>query len=190
VQVLVLCHAEHDPVGDRVVRELPGVLVGDPGRELLERGVGEATQRAHRAVVALEHRLHPLALQEHRVDVPGDDQVVADDDRVPALFRGPAPDPVLPGTVALAEHRVDEPVVRGKVVLGEEVHLESGLGHPREPRMVGGPGLLVVVAPQAVGDVVVREPFLGDRDMAVDELADGRLDLGKDLRLGEVFRAQ
>ena len=103
VQVLVGGDPDHDPVGDRVVRVAPGVAVRDPGRELLEGDVGEAAQRVGRVVVvALLELGHPAALERDRIDVAGDGQVVAQDDRVAALLRGPAADPVDPRPVALA----------------------------------------------------------------------------------------
>ena len=163
VQVLVGGDADHDPVGDRVVRVAPGVAMRDPRGELLERDVGEAVERVRRVVVvALLELRHPAALEGDRVDVAGDRQVVAQDDGVAALLRGPAPDPVDPGAVALAEHAVDEPVVAGQVVLGQEADLEGRLGDAGQPRLVGRPGLLVEVAPEPVRDEVVREPLLGD----------------------------
>ena len=101
------------------------------------------------------------------VDVAGDREVVAQDDRVAPFLGRPASDPVDPGPVALAEHPVDEPVIGGQVVLGQEADLEGGLGHARQARLVGRPGLLVEVAPEPVRDVVVGEPLLGDLGVAV-----------------------
>ena len=169
MEVLVGRDADHDPVGDRVVGVAAGVLVRDPGRELLEGDVGEPAQGVRRVVVvALLELGHPAALERDRVDVPGDGQVVAEDDRVAALLGRPAAHPVDPRPVALAEHPVDEPVVAGQVVLGEEPDLERGLGDAGQPRLVGRPGLLVVVAAEPVGDEVVREPLLGDLGVALD----------------------
>ena len=168
VQVLVGRDPDHDPVGDRVVRVAPGVAVGDARRQLLEGDVGEAAQgRRGVVVVALLELGHPAALEQDRVDVAGDRQVVAQDDRVAALLGGPATDPVDPRAVALAEHPVDEAVVRGQVVLGQEADLEGGLGDAGQARLVRRPRLLVEVAPEAVRDVVVGEPLLGDPGVAV-----------------------
>ena len=86
-----------------------------------------------------------------------------------ALLGRPAPDPVDPRAVAVAEHPVDEAMVGGQVVLGQEADLEGRLGDPGQPRLVGRPRLLVEVAPQPIGDVVVREPLLGDLGVAVVE---------------------
>ena len=122
-------------------------------------------------VVALLELGHPAALEDDRVDVAGDRQVVAQDDRVATLLGGPPADPVDPRPVAPAEHPVDEPVVRGQVVLGQEVDLEGRLGDAGQPRLVGRPGLLVEVAPEPVRDVVVGEPLLGDLGVAVVEAA-------------------
>ena len=87
------------------------------------------------------------------------------------LLRRPAPDPVDPGAVAGAEHAVDEPVVAGQVVLGQQADLEGGLGDAGQARLVRGPRLLVEVAPQPVRDVVVGEPFLGDGRVTVVQAA-------------------
>ncbi len=172
VEVLVGGDPDHDLVRDRVVRVPAGIPVGDPGGELLEGDVSQTVKRVGRiVVVALLELRHPAALERDRVDVSGDGQVVAQDDRVPALFRRPAPDPVDPCAVAVAEHPVDQAVVRGQVVLGQEADLEGRLGDPGQPRLVGRPGLLVEVAPQAVGDVVVGEPLLGDLGVAVVQAA-------------------
>ena len=112
VQVLVRGDPDHDLVRDRVVRVAPGVAMGDARREFLERDVRQPVQRVRGVVVvALLELGHPAALEHDRVDVAGDRQVVAQDDRVATLLGGPAPDPVDPGAVALAEHAVDEPVV-------------------------------------------------------------------------------
>ena len=101
VQVLVGGDPDHDLVGDRVLGVAARVPVRDPRRELLERDVGEPAERVGRVVVvALLELGHPAALEQDRVDVAGDRQVVAQDDRVAALLGGPAPDPVDPRPVA------------------------------------------------------------------------------------------
>ena len=172
VQVLVGRDPDHDPVRDRVVRVAPGVAVGDARRQLLERDVGEPAQRRRRrVVVALLELGHPAALEQDRVDVAGDRQVVAQDDRVAALLGGPAADPVDPRPIALAEHPVDEPVVGGQVVLGQEADLERRLGDAGETRLVRRPRVLVEVAPEPVRDELVREPLLGDLGVAVVQAA-------------------
>ncbi len=77
------------------------------------------------------------------------------------------PDPVDPRAVALAEHPVDQAVVGGQVVLGQEADLERGLGHAREARLVRGPRVLVEVAAEPVRDELVGEPLLGDPGVTV-----------------------
>ena len=129
------------------------------------------------AVVALHDHAHPAALQERRVEVAGDGQVVAEHDRVATLLRGPAADPVDPGPVAPAEHAVDEPVVAGQVVLGQQPDLERDLGDARQPRLVRRPGVLVEIPAQAVGDEVVGEPLLGNLVMTVVQPPSLRLQL-------------
>src|SRR5207247_8231335 len=78
---------------------------------------------------------------------------------------------------------VDEAVVWGQVVSGEQVHLEGRLRDAGEPGLVRRPGLLVVVAPQAVWNVVVREPLLRHADVAIQQTRDRRLDLGEERRV-------
>ena len=95
-----------------------------------------------------------------------------------ALLGRPAADPVDPGAIAPPEHPVDEPVVRGQVVLGQEVDLERRLGDAGQARLVGRPGFLVEVPAQPVRDVVVGEPLLGDLRVAVVQA--GRLGLELD----------
>ena len=128
-------------------------------------------------VVALLELAHPAALEDHRVEVARDRQVVAQHDRVPALLGRPAADPVHPRPVALAEHAVDQAVVAGQVVLGQEADLERRLGDAGEPRLLRRPGLLVEVATEPVRDVLVGEPLLGDLEVSLDEAADLRLQL-------------
>ena len=112
MEVLVSRDPDHDLVGDRIVRIAPGVAMGDPGRQLLERDVGESPEQARGVVVvALLELGHPPALEGDRVDVSRDRQIVPEDDRVAALLGCPASDPVHPRAVALAEHPVDQPVV-------------------------------------------------------------------------------
>ncbi|GAA1037023.1 hypothetical protein GCM10009557_49370 [Virgisporangium ochraceum] len=120
--VLVGGHAGQQLVADRVAADVAGVAVGDPGRQLLEADVADAAE--HALVVGGEaafHVGHAGALQGHRVDGAGGEQIVTDGDAVAALLRGPAVDPRAPGTVA-AEADRDLVVVAGQVVLGEEVH--------------------------------------------------------------------
>ncbi len=81
-------------------------------------------------------------------------------------------------------------MVRGQVVLGEEVDLESGLGDARQPGLIRRPGLLVEIPALAVRNEVVGEPLLRDREVAVDELADGGFDLGKERSLAALAVGQ
>ena len=83
------------------------------------------------------------------------------------LLGRPPTDPGDPRTVALAEHAVDQPVVRGQVVLGQQTDLEGGLGDAGETGLVRRPRLLVKVAAEPVRDEIVGKPFLGDPGVAV-----------------------
>ena len=181
VEVLVGGDAQHDAVGHRILRVATGVAVRDARRHLLEGHVGEAAQRVDG--LALEAALelaHAAALEEHRVEVARHHQVVAQHDGVPALLGRPAAHPAHPGPLALPEHGMDEPVIAGQVVLRQEAHLERRLGHAREPRLVRGPWLAVVVSPQPVGDVLVGEPLLGHTCVPVVEPAHHGLKLGQE----------
>ena len=133
----------------------------DARRELLERHVRQArgAGRWSPGRSPSDHA-HPAALQQRRIEVAGDRQVVPEHDRVATLLRGPAADPVDPCAIAPAEHAVDQPVVAGQVVLGQQADLERDLGDARQPGLVGRPGLLVEVPPQAIGDELVGEPLL------------------------------
>ena len=71
-------------------------------------------------------------------------------------------------------------MVRGQVVLGEEVDLEGGLRDARQPGLIRRPRLLIEVPAQAVRNEVVGEPLLRDREVTVDEPANGGLDLSKE----------
>src|SRR4029450_12945318 len=110
----------------------------------------------------------PSAFQGDRVDVAGDQQIVAEHDCVAALFGGPAVRPGPPGPVA-AEAGQQLVVVAGQVVLGEEVDLEGGPGHAGEPRLVRGPGLGGEVAAQPPGDVRVGHTAFGHGQMPVKQ---------------------
>ena len=81
-------------------------------------------------------------------------------------------------------------MVRGQVVLGEEVDLEGGLRDPRQPGLIRRPRLLIEVTALAVRNEVVGEPLLRDREVAVDELADGGFDLGKERSLAALAVGQ
>ena len=72
---------------------------------------------------------------------------------------------------------MDEAVVRGQVVLRQEVDLEARPGDAGEARLVGRPGLPVEVTAEPVRDVVVGEPLLGDLRVAVVEAGGLRLEL-------------
>src|SRR5699024_2328714 len=122
VQVLVGGHALEHAVGDRVAAGLAGVAVADPGGQLLEGHVGDRVEHVlvGDRVVTGDHVLHAGPLECHRVHTAGDHQVVAHDDRVAILLRGPGVDPGAPRAVQ-GEVGGDLPVVRGQVVLGQQV---------------------------------------------------------------------
>ncbi len=174
VQVLVGRDARQHAVADRVARLMTGVAVRDAGRELLEGDVRDRVQ--HRVSVvrleALAHVLHAEGLELVRVHRARGEQVVAHDDAVPALLRGPAVHPGAPGAVP-AEQGRDLVVVAREVVLGEQVDDE------RDPADLGDLGLLLVpglavledpgeVAGVAEGHILVRHPVLGHLQVAVE----------------------
>ena len=132
-------------------------------------------------VVAARHGLHASALQRHGVEASRDGQVVAQHDRVAALLGGPPPDPLAPDPVA-AERLPQREVVVGQVVLGEEVDLERD---PRDLAQVAVgrlPGLLDVVAPVFVGDVLVREPLGRLGEVSFETLLQDGLELREHVR--------
>ncbi len=102
---------------------------------------------------------------------------------MPALLRGPAAHPAAPGAV-VAERAVDLAVVAGQVVLGEQVELQRGPRDRRQGGLLERP-LLAVGADEvlalAPGDVLVRHPVLGGRQVPVEVLRDGRLELDEEL---------
>ena len=187
VQVLISGHPHHDLVGHRVIGIAAGVAMGDPGGQFLERRIGHQPQRRLVRHPALLQGGHPPPFQGDRVDVAGDQQIIAEHDRVAALLGGPAVRPGPPGAVA-AEGRQQLPVVAGQVVLGEEVDLEGGLGDPGQPRLVGGPGFGVEVAAKAPGHVLMRHPFLGHGQMPVKQPLGHRLQLGEQVMVGMAIR--
>ncbi len=143
MQVLVGRDALQHLVGDRVVAGLAGVAVADAGRELLEGHVRDRVEEAqfvgvllelvdatggrqHR-VVAVGHVDHPGLFEGDGIHTAGDDEVVAHHDAVAVLLGGPATDPVAPPGGVHREVVGDDAVVRGQVVLGEQVGDHRGL---------------------------------------------------------------
>ena len=110
----------------------------DPRRQLLQRRVDERVgHRAELGRLTGRDLAHAFALERDRVDRAGDGQVVADHDRVAALFRRPPPHPLAPRAVG-AEAAERRRVVR-EVVLGEEVHHQRDAGCGRDRRAGGVP---------------------------------------------------
>ncbi len=189
MEVLVLGDPREQLLRDRLVGELAGVAVGDAGGELLEGDVrAHVEQRLVAGVEARLHRLHPGPLELVGVDATGDEEVVADAERVPALLRRPAVDPGAPRALP-AEGPLDLAVVARQVVLGEEVDLEGGAGDLRELRLVDRPRVaaeLLEVAPQRPRDVLVRHPLLGDLEVPVEVVLGDRLERREQLRGVEI----
>ena len=118
--------------------------------------------------------LHAQPLELDRVDAAGDDEVVAQRDAVPALLGRPPADPLAPRAVA-AEAGGDLAVVGGQVVLGEQVDRHRRLRDRVERRVLRAPVLAAEereVATAAPRHVVVRVPFLGQAEVAVEVLGD------------------
>ena len=113
--------------------------------------------------------VHAGPLELAGIEQPGDHQVVADGDRVPALLGGPPAGPGAPGAVG-AEHPVDGGEVVREVVLGQQVH-EQGAAHGVGHRvLVGIPRLgRIEVATLAPRHDLVGEPLLAGREVAVEE---------------------
>ena len=97
---------------------------------------------------------------------------------MPALFGGPPPDPDAPRAV-VAVQRGDRRRVVGEVVLGEEVHEQRAAHRGIEVDLAGVPRFAGdEVAAPAPRHELVREPFLGPGEVALERLFDGRLELG------------
>ena len=181
VQVLVGGDAVHQRHADRVGEVLAGVAVRHAGGELLHGHVGQAVERAGRlGHLAPADLLHAGPLELHRVEQPGDREVVAHHDRVATLFGGPTAAPRAPRLIG-AVHALDGVEVVGQVVLGEEVH-EQGAAHPVGQRLTGGvPDLVrLEVAAPAPGDELVGEPLLGALEVGVEQPLHDRGELGDD----------
>jgi hypothetical protein len=147
VRVLIGGHPHQALVGHRVIARAAGVAMGDPGGQFLEGGIGQQPQRRLVRHPPLLQGGHRSAFQGDGVDVAGDQQIVAEHDRVAALLGGgPSVRPGPPGPVT-AEAGQQLVVVAGQVVLGEQVDLEGGLGDPVS-RGWSGPGLDIEVAAQ------------------------------------------
>src|SRR5206468_2645262 len=120
VEVLIGGDSPHDVEPDLVVEQLAGVAVRDAGGELLKRGVDQAVQeRVELGTLAARDLLHPAALEGNGVDGSRHQEVVADHDRVTALFGGPLTDPALPVLTGL--HATQGAEVVREVVLRQEV---------------------------------------------------------------------
>jgi hypothetical protein len=161
--------------------------MGDPGGQLLEGRIRHQPQRRLVGRPALLHGGHPAAFQGDRVDVAGDQQVVAEHDRVAALFGGPAVRPGPPGAV-VAEAGQQLVVVAGQVVLSEKVDLEGRLGHPGQPRLIRSPRLGVEVAAQPPGHVLMGQPLFGHGQVPVQQPLGDRLQLTEQAMVGIAIR--
>ena len=187
VEVLVRGHPLHDLVA-RLVEQLARVAVRDPGGQFLEADVDEGLEhRRGFGHLGPGHLGHPPPLEGHRVNGPGDRQVVTNNDRVPALFRRPAPVPLPPRTAR--EDGIDVGEVVGQIVLGQQVD-EQRTPRRRRPRLtLGGWRPLpagLEVPPQRPRDKLVGEPLLGGRKVAFEQLASHRFKLG---HKGDVIHA-
>ena len=183
VQVLVERDAGEELLGDGILRGGTGVAVRHPGCELLEGDVGETAEKP--GMDGGETRLHvghARSLELDGIDRSRDEQVVADRRAVTALLRGPAAYPGAPGAIAAHVGR-DLVVVAREVVLGEEIDDEARARRLAEPALLRGPFLapersveILCLAPR---NVLVREPLLGRRQMAVELAFDDRLEVGE-----------
>ena len=134
--------------------------------------------------VAGGHVRHPRRLELDRVHSAGHHQVVAQRDPVPALLGGPPADPGAPGAVE-PELGGDLPVVRGQVVLGQQVGDHRDLGDRVQPGLLRRPVLAAEegeVAALAPRHVVVRVPVLGDGQVPLEVLLDDGLQLVQQVR--------
>ena len=166
--------------------------MGDPRRQLLQRGEHHAVERAlfgELGVPPAQRLIHAPLLERLGVAAARHGEVVADHDRVTTFLRGPTADPLAP-RLFLAEGPPQRQVVVGQVVLGEQVDLQRRLRDVGQPRVLGSPWLLHEVPPLFVRDVVVREPLVGGTDMPIEGLLDQRHELMEHdfVRYGAGFR--
>ncbi len=168
VEVLVGGHPGEQLLRHGVLGEPPRVAVADPCCQLLEGHVGDGAQwRLAAAVEPLLHLLHAAPLKGNRIDTTGYHQIVTHRDGVASLLRRPTVHPGTPGAVP-AEGRRDHMVVAGQVVLCEQADLEGDLGDVGQPGLLRFPRQGVEVTALAPGDVLVRHPFGGQAQVAVE----------------------
>ena len=189
VEVLVDGDPRRELLDQRILRVRAGVAVRDPGRELLQARVHQAVERVRERpavvrVVAAAHGLHPAALERDGIHAAGDREVVAQHDGVPALLGRPPARPLAPRAV-LAERVPQREVVVGEVVLRQQVDLERGARDGAEIAVGLLPRLLDVVAPDLVGDELVREPLRRPRQVRLEASPNRGLEL-----LQEVLRRE
>ena len=190
VQVLVGRHPGHDGVARRVVEELSRVAVGDTRRELLQSHVRQAVGdgRWLRCLPA-RHLRHARPLERDRIKRAAHDHVVADDDGVAHLLRGPPARPLAPGLIG--EHAVDRLEVIGQVVLCQQVDEQRAADGTGQGRRIGIPlHLDVEVGAPLPGDERVREPLLRRRQVTVEEAGEDRSKLtcqGSVVHVGKAY---
>ena len=171
VKVLIHGDASEQPFDDGLAGIPACVAVRDPRGQLLERHVRQALKdRLLAAVIADLHDLHPCPLEPDRVHPAGDQQVVTNAVRVPALLRRPAMHPGAPGALA-AKDSLDLPVIAREVVLRQQVDLERRTRDRRQRRLLAGPCVAAEVsevATLAPRHVLVRHPFLRRSQVPVE----------------------
>ncbi len=163
----------------------------DPRCKLLEGGVGDAVERLGEAsavarIPASGHLVHASAFQGNGVDAAGDREEVPKHDRVPALLGGPPSRPLAPCPVA-PERVPQREVVVGQVVLGQQVDLEGDARDGVEVAVGQLPRLVLVVAADLVRHVLVREPFGGGREVALEAADQRGLELLQELLGGRTL---
>ena len=185
VEVLVVGHPAHDGRAGRVVDVSPGVVVRDPGGQLLKSDVGETLQGIGRLgdLPAL-HLGHPRPLQADGIDRPRHGEIVVDHLPVAALLGRPAPHPMAPRAVA-AEHALDVPEVVRQVVLRQDVDEQRTAGLGTEAGLRWVPLVVVGIVPApAPGDQLVRMPLPGLTKVPLVEPLNAGLEFGQQLMVG------
>ena len=153
-----------------------GIAVADAGGEFLRRRVVEDVDRVGEPdTPASGDCRQAVVLERTRVAVARRQEVVADGDRVLALFGGPELRPFGHGRV-VGERPRDAGVVVGQVVFGQQVEDEGGADGTGDGCLGLVPGVVPVTAALFPRDDFVGVPVLATFPVRVHERPDVRFD--------------
>ena len=150
----------------------------DRVRAFVERHERQGLDLAVRiGTVAAHHMGNPDVFIGDRVEVAGDDQILAQRDGVQVLLSGPAAQPAAP-LVGQDEVFDEFAVVAGEVVLGDEHHLEGSHHLPGQGHLRGVPVLPTQegeVFTVVEGDVIVGVPLISGVQVSRQVIGHDRL---------------